>query len=220
MDTLELPLFPDFVVDSFAHLTPADILRLAPETRAVCMDVDGTITAHHAPLIPSVARDRLRSFHEAGLLTFIISNCYDARVAEVHALYDPLVTDVLTPAQCVNPADPTDRPRKHRKPAPDMLLAAAARHTVTDAGEQRALRPEEMLMVGDQMFKDVLSAKRAGARAVLVPRLGRGDHPGVRFLQRPAEFKLRAATALAMVPGHRLPTTPGSWPDRLSVATR
>lgn len=214
-------LLPDFVVRRFVDVTPEDIARLAPGVRAVCMDIDGTVTDYHAPAVPAEAQARIRSFREAGLLTFIMSNCYDARVSEVHALFDPLVTDVLTPFACVDPADAADRPRKHRKPAPDMFHAAAARHTVTDpaTGASRPLRSAEMLMIGDQMFKDVLSARRAGARAVLLPRLGRGDHPGVRLLQRPVEFAIRAATAVFRLGGGPwlpLPLLPRDWPRRLA----
>lgn len=42
-------------------------------------------------------------------------------------------------------------------------------------------------MVGDQLLKDGLSARLAGAHSVLMPRRGKRDHPAVRYLQRPIE---------------------------------
>ena len=70
----------------------------------------------------------------------------------MHRLFDPLVTRVVTPADCVDPSDPSDRPTRHRKPKPDMLLTLAAGHEVEDAGARRPLRPDELLMVGDQIL--------------------------------------------------------------------
>lgn len=204
-------LVPEFVVDRLLDVTPDDIRALSPGTAAVCMDIDGTITDYHAHSVPEDAQERIRSFGEAGLLTFIVSNCSGSRVEEVHALFDSLVTGVMTPFDCLNPEDSRDSATRHRKPAPDMLLAAAARHLVTDqtTALKRPLRPAELLMIGDQLFKDVLAARRAGARAVLLPRFGTRDHLGVRILQRPAEVGWRAAT--------RLPVKTRDWPSRLTA---
>lgn len=207
-------LVPDFVVDRLLNVTPEDIRSLSPDTRAVFMDIDGTITDYHASSVPEDAQERLRSYGEAGLLTFIVSNCSGARVDEVHTLFDGLVTDVMTPLDCVDPTDPKDSGHKHRKPSPDMLLVAMSRHTVTDpkSGVERPLQPAESLMIGDQMFKDVLVARRAGTKAVLLPRLGSQDHLGVRVLQRPVETVLRALC--------RLPLRAGDWPARLTAVGR
>lgn len=208
-------VIPDFVVDSLVNITPEDIRTLSPTTRAVCMDIDGTITDYHASCVGQLAKERIRKFSDAGFLTFIISNCYSARVKEVHDLFDGLVNVVVTPLECLDPSNARDAPRKHRKPNPDMFYAAAAKQYVKDplTGLDRPIRTSEMLMIGDQIFKDVLSARRAGALSVLLPRLGKHDHPGVRIFQRPVEFVLRAAL--------KLPLRSGDWPTRLArVATR
>ncbi|MFP5416700.1 MAG: HAD hydrolase-like protein [Actinomycetes bacterium] len=201
---------PDYVVGRVLDLTPEDVRSLAPGVRAICLDIDGTVTDYHAPAVAPPARERLASYVEAGFATFIVSNCYGARVDEVHRLFDPLVTRVVTPADCVDPSDPSDRPTRHRKPKPDMLLTLAAGHEVEDAGARRPLRPDELLMVGDQILKDVLTARLAGSAAVLVPREGPSDHLGVRILQRPLERALRVVL--------RLPVGRRSWPDRLTAA--
>lgn len=191
---------PDFVIDAVAHLSAADLRSLAPGVAALCFDIDGTVTDYHAPTVPSDATEHLRGLADAGYQTFVVSNCYGERAREVHRLFEPHVTAVFTPEDCVDPADPRPNPRKHGKPAPDMILAAI-RHA--------RLAPHEVLMVGDQMFKDVLAARRAGARALLVPRLGASDHAGVRYLQRPIERVLRPLLGL---PG------PGdAWPRALTA---
>ena len=76
-------LRPDFVVATVLDLTGEDIKRMSPATRAVCLDIDGTITDYHAPSVPERSVERLQSYNETGLLTFIISNCHDERVTEV-----------------------------------------------------------------------------------------------------------------------------------------
>ena len=51
-------------------------------------------------------------------------------------------------------------------------------------------RPKETLMVGDQIFTDVLGAKRAGLRVVLVEPIELAGNPG-RYLRYAAEWPFR-----------------------------
>ncbi|MDO5533960.1 MAG: HAD-IIIA family hydrolase [Propionibacteriaceae bacterium] len=190
---------PDFVLDAVTHLTPQALKAAAPGVRVVCFDIDGTVTDYHAPSVTDAEASGLAALLADGYLVFVVSNCYGERAREVHRLFEPLVTGVFTPEDCLDPADPKPQPRKHGKPAPDMILAAA---------RQVQVSPQAVLMVGDQMFKDVLAARRAGALSLLVPRLGPSDHNGVRFLQRPLEWVLRPVLGL---PGGRTP-----WPRVLT----
>nr|NLI50135.1 HAD hydrolase-like protein [Propionibacterium sp.] len=199
-----LALTPDLVARSVRSVTPDAVRRLAPGVRALCFDIDGTITDYHAPAIEPPDAEHLRSFREAGFRTFVISNCYGERVEQVHRLFDPLVTAVFTPVDCVDPAVPGDHASRHRKPAPDMVLLAAARA----GGADDPVRPDEVLVVGDQLLKDVAAARAAGARALLVPRLGQSDHLGVRLFQRPLEAVLRRLRGL--------PVRRPDWPDGLA----
>lgn len=205
-------LRPDFVAATVPSVTPEALRDLSPGTRALCFDIDGTVTDYHSPTVGVEGREALRAFSEAGYLTFVVSNCYGDRAREVHELFDALVTEVVTPVDCVDPTDPRDKASRHRKPAPDMLLLAAGRHQVRDREALRALRMDELLMVGDQILKDVVAARRAGARALLVPREGRSDHLAVRVLQRPLEVVLRAALGL--------PVRRGDWPPALARRVR
>lgn len=190
---------PDFVIDGVAHLTAEDVRRVAPDATALCFDIDGTVTDYHAPAVTEAEASHLATLREAGYQIFVVSNCYGQRARDVHRLFEPYVTGVFTPEDCVDPADPKPNPRKHGKPAPDMILAATARAQIP---------PDHVVMVGDQLFKDVLSARRAGVRALLVPRLGPSDHTGVRYLQRPVERVLRPLLGL--------PAGKRSWPHTLT----
>lgn len=205
-------LTPDFVAASVPAVTPEALSDLSPSTRALCLDIDGTVTDYHAPTVSAEARAALTAFRDAGYLTFVVSNCYGERAREVHVLFDDLVTEVVTPVDCVDPADPDDTATHHRKPSPDMLLLAAGRHQVRDGERLRSLRTGDMVMVGDQILKDVVAARRAGALALLVPREGRGDHPAVRLLQRPLEVVLRAVLGL--------PVRRSGWPSALAAKPR
>ena len=88
--------------------------------------------------------------------------------------------------------------------APDMVLAAASGR----GGSAERLRGDEVLVVGDQLLKDVAAARAADARVLLVPRLGPSDHLGVRVLQRPLEAVLRRRRGL--------PVRSGDWPAGLA----
>ena len=195
---------PDFVAASVRGVTPDAVRRLSPATKALCFDIDGTITDYHAPTIDPADADHLRSFRDAGFATYVISNCYGERAEHVHRLFAPLVTAVFTPGDCVEAGRPGDTARRHAKPAPDMVLAAASGR----GGSAERLRGDEVLVVGDQLLKDVAAARAAGARVLLVPRLGASDHLGVRVLQRPGEAVLRRRRGL--------PVRSGDWPAGLA----
>ena len=60
-----------------------------------------------------------------------------------------------------------------------------------EALEKTGRRAEETLMVGDQIFTDVLGANRAGIRVVLVEPIELAGNPG-RYLRYGVEIPFRA----------------------------
>jgi uncharacterized protein len=67
---------------------------------------------------------------------------------------------------------------------------------------QRALgtAPARTLVIGDQLFTDVLGAKAAGMRAIVVTPLGRREFPTTKILrafERPVYARLAKSRALA-----------------------
>lgn len=188
-------LRPTYIAGRVEVLEPAAAHSTGVE--AVAFDVDGTLSSYHAEQVePSVVR-MLRDLGDSGLKTVIISNAYGRRVDRLNDIYGDLVNGgVFTPASLLTRG--YDDPRKHRKPSPDMIV---------EAGRRLGVDTGDILMVGDQMFKDVASANRAGAKSLLVPRRGEGDYWAVRAFQRPAESIIRVVMDL-----------PDEFPETLELA--
>lgn len=148
--------------------------------KLVAFDVDGTLANYHE-LPDTVVKRMLASLGRAGFDLCVISNAYNERALELQTkLGDVYNMPIVTPETVA--ASGSD-PRRYRKPSPEMLLHAM---------KYFAAKPDQTLMVGDQIFKDIVSANRAGTKSLLVPRRGNGDHPGVR-LQRFPEMLVRSA---------------------------
>lgn len=184
---------PDIVVDKVEHLVLSQLEKLGfSAVKAIVFDVDGTLTDYHAPEVEPEVSQYIKNLGATGVKIFIASNAHGARVEELNRMYgDGCGMTVVTPegvyADGVFAAE-----QVKAKPAPDMLLKAWELAGLAEG--------DQMLMVGDQMFKDVYAARgMKDVITVLVPRRGQGDHPGVKVLQRPAEALLRAV--LPGVPG-------------------
>lgn len=174
-------LRPTYIATGIEALTPEAIERR--NIKLVGLDVDGCLSDYHAKEVEPAVRGRLEELGRASCALVIISNAYGERVDELGELYGDLVKEVITPLTVTRLGE---LPSMHRKPSPAMLEYAMATHGVS---------PEETIMVGDQMFKDVLSANRAGVSSLLLSRRGQNDHPGVR-LQRIPEAIARGMMGL------------------------
>lgn len=157
------------------------------EIKAAAFDVDGTLMNYHGEQFDEEVKESLLLLGSAGIKLFIISNAYDARVDEL----DRIVTrsglpfrDIYTPASVTPPGE---EPKHYRKPRPDMLQKIMKDHE---------LNPKNVLMIGDQLAKDIVSANRADVHSLLVPRRGEGDDWRVRQFQRPVETLMRPLIGL------------------------
>ncbi len=154
-------------VDSFRPDTRAATLAAVDRTalwragiRGIVLDLDNTCCAYHeAELAPGVA-DWVRGARSAGFAVVLLSNNFAERVAAVAAQLDvPAVPNAL-------------------KPLPFGFLRA-----VRLLGTARGAT----VVIGDQLFTDVLGAKLLGYRAVLTEPLVPVDFPltrVLRFLER------------------------------------
>jgi HAD superfamily phosphatase (TIGR01668 family) len=193
MSNFLTPPRPTFIVKNVEALTP-DFMH-ANDIKLSVFDVDGAIGEYHSSEKPPMVTRMMNDLRDSGILLAINSNAYGHRVDQLEDMYDE-VTDgnVITPASL---APKGEDPRKFRKPNPAMLA---------ETGERFGVDPTKILMVGDQLLKDIWAANRAGAKSLLVPRRGRGDFLPVRSNQSPAEWVLRRAMGL-----------PIKWPDAVEA---
>jgi len=159
-------------------MIPATRVSMTPAKVAVFVDRDGTICfdRHYLAdpdgleLIPTAAQG-IRKLNEAGIPVIVVTNQSgiargkfdEKRLAEIHARLRELlaregarIDDIFF---CPHMPDAGCR---CRKPAPGMLLDAAAKHGID---------LKESFVIGDRMM-DVELAHKVGARAVLVPEPG------------------------------------------------
>ncbi len=150
-------------VDSFrpdAYATTlADVDRAAlwaAGMRGIVLDLDNTCCAYHRPeLAPGVAA-WVRAARADGFAIVLLSNNFAERVAAVAAQLDvPAVPNAL-------------------KPLPFGFLRAAK---LLGTGRRATV------VIGDQLFTDVLGAKLLGYHAVLTEPLVASDFPLTRVLR-------------------------------------
>ncbi|NCC74882.1 MAG: YqeG family HAD IIIA-type phosphatase [Clostridia bacterium] len=109
--------------------------------RLVLLDIDNTLVHHGSHLPDAYARRVVESIQNAGLVPFIVSNAKPSRARSFAA---GLGID------CIGMAN---------KPSASGLLRAC---------HQAGIEPSAAVMIGDQLFTDILAAKKAGVLAILV----------------------------------------------------
>ncbi len=170
-------LKPDFIASSVKSITPEALFGIGVKT--LSLDVDGSIMAHHDREIPPEILEHLKMIGGSGIRIAFSSNAYNGRVDELLTIAATIREDVkvVTPAS-VSPSADEKIIKKYRKPNPAMI---------TEVARQTGVEVSEVLHCGDQAFKDVLAANRAGACSLLVARYGEGGDWRVEFIQRPIE---------------------------------
>lgn len=127
-----------------AGVTELDYARLRElGFRGLVFDIDNTL-AHHGEDPTKEIEDHLRALRDDGWSVALVSDNSDERVARFNRrLHLPAVANA-------------------GKPAPTGLLQAV---------EMLGLPTDQVVVIGDQVFKDVLAANRAGLHSILVPYL-------------------------------------------------
>ncbi len=171
---------PDFVAPDITYITPEFMDEM--QFKTLSLDVDGTISVHHAKHLDSEMRDHLRGICSSGFNMVLSSNAYGPSIDELAEIAYSVDCSVLISAPEI--AMPNAKnPKRYRKPASTLIKFAAK---ITDAA------PDEVLHVEDQLLKDIVAANRARAYSLLVPKYGTGGDWRVENLQRPIEkFILR-----------------------------
>ena len=149
---------PDEHADSLPEVSLDSLAQLG--VRGIVVDLDNTVCAYRRPeLAPGVA-EWVRAARERGFALVLVSNNFTERVASVGAQLEiPVVPNAL-------------------KPLPFAFLRA-----LSLLGTPRSAT----IVIGDQLFTDVLGARLVGLRAILTKPLVEVDFPltcVLRFLER------------------------------------
>jgi HAD superfamily phosphatase (TIGR01668 family) len=150
-------------VHGLIDITPEELITAGK--KLVLVDVDNTLVEWRSEDIPESTLAWLGFIKGAGLKVCIISNT--KKVARLKRLGDALDIPYLY---------------GKFKPSRTMFLQAL---------EMFDVRPEEAIMIGDQIFTDIWGANRSGIDAVWVKQMAPKDFVGTRFISRIGERLLR-----------------------------
>ena len=155
-------LIPDRVTASIYDLSPSALREAG--IRLVLADLDNTLTPYEESLPSPRLREWKEALEGAGITLFVVSNSRKSRRCPYfcQALGIPYV-------------------RHAGKPGTKGFREAL---------EQSGIPAEQAIMVGDQIFTDILGGNRAGVTTVLVHPMAWGKNPG-RLLRYAAETPFR-----------------------------
>lgn len=130
---------PHLILHRVYDITPQMLADLG--ARGIVLDVDNTLSTHHAQQPLDGVTDWLSEMRAAGIKLTILSNARSRRVAP---FADRLGIEYISVGL---------------KPLPFGVMRAVKR---------LGLRRKEVILVGDQLFTDMLGANLCGVRGVLV----------------------------------------------------
>jgi len=145
---------PDLETATLADVSLEDLWRR--NFRGLIIDLDNTVCGYHESALAPGVREWVLAAKARGFALVLVSNNFRERVAAVGAQLDvPAVPNAL-------------------KPLPQGFLAALRR---------LGTRRDQTVVIGDQLFTDVLGAKLLGLHAVLTQPLVPKDFPLTRVLR-------------------------------------
>ena len=131
--------FPTLYRRRITDVTADDLHRLG--AKAVLLDVDNTLTTHDAPDLTDEVKSWLAEQQAEGFVLLIVSNNREERVA-------PFAEKIGLPFYA-----------HARKPLPFGFRAAA---------KQAGVHRKQCVVIGDQIFTDMLGANLAGIPSILL----------------------------------------------------
>ena len=137
---MKFTLVPDYYFDTFDKASAEFLSSIG--VKGILLDVDNTLEPYENPLPTEKVLSWFHSLKEQGIRAAIVSNNNKERIE----LFNK---ELSLPAYY-----------KAKKPFKKRLLLA-----MSDLGTT----PEETIFIGDQIFTDVLAARNAKIRAILVP---------------------------------------------------
>lgn len=131
--------------------------------RALIFDIDATLVPHGEPCTPRV-EELFRQIHKTGFKTLMLSNNSKERIEDFIRNIDTCYIEL---------AD---------KPDPKGFLSAL---------DKLGVPKENVLVIGDQLFTDILGANRCGIKSVLVDFLMKDGETKLGKKRRLEIFMLR-----------------------------
>ncbi|MDP2871776.1 MAG: YqeG family HAD IIIA-type phosphatase [Bacillota bacterium] len=166
------------------HVRLGSVLELDPgwllarDIEALVADLDNTLVPYGQREVDPGMADHVRSMLAAGLRVVILSNAGVARSAPIAAaLGVPFIARAGKPAL----------------------------HAYERALAKAGSAPGRAAGVGDQLFRDVLGARRSGLLSVLVAPLSPRDFPGTTLLRGPERLLAAYLRRLGRWPEEGLP---------------
>ncbi len=127
-------------VRSVCEITPEFLEKMG--IRGLLLDIDNTLTTHDNPVPAEGVEDWIRSMKAADIQLRLVSNNHPPRVEPFAQLLDiPCICD-------------------SRKPLSDGFSRAM---------ESMQLPKEQLCVIGDQIFTDILGANWFGVKSIYVP---------------------------------------------------
>lgn len=143
---------PTWMVESIYTITPAQLEK--NNIKAVVTDLDNTLIAWNHPEATEESILWIQEMKQAGIPVVLLSNNSEERVK--------VVADILELDYILRGLKPS---RRGLRKAQDIL----------------GLPKEEIVMVGDQVMTDILSANRFGVKSVLVKPILASDAWNTKF---------------------------------------
>ncbi|HPP54600.1 MAG TPA: YqeG family HAD IIIA-type phosphatase, partial [Thermoguttaceae bacterium] len=149
---------PDLRVERIEEFTEAQLQALG--VRAVLVDVDCTLCRYQQEGISEEKSEWVRKILQGGWQVCLVSNGRSGRIGRLaQQLGVPFVAGALKP------------------------FSFGCRRALRKLG----LAPPEAVMVGDQLFADVVAARWVGMKSVLVRPIHPEDEPWFTRMKRPLE---------------------------------
>lgn len=150
---------PDEVVSSVTCIRPERLIQQG--VRAVLLDLDNTLVPWQGVSVPEEVRSWIHAMKQAGLQLCLVSNSRKRRRIQVLAKK----LDIAYVPRAFKPR----------------------RYALRQALDQLGAKPNQAVMVGDQLFTDVWGGNRMGMRTILVKPMARREFVGTkvsRLLER------------------------------------
>ncbi len=154
--------FPDLTVDSIYDIEPEILLE--KNIRGVILDIDNTLVAMHVRVADDKVVRWIERLKESGLKVCIVSNASKTRVDRFNEKLKVFAV------------------HRASKPGSRGLLKAS---------EYMGLGPEEVAVVGDQLFTDIYGGNRLNMFTVLVKPVDDREVFFVRIKRLPEKIVMR-----------------------------